>query len=146
MPDATWVWLIGGVVVIGFFLVKGISAGIDLKEKLVGDREPKANPPFHLQFTPRVEHEVLRTRVDSHERQLASVQSEIRDGFAGMAAELSKSRGNLHQKIEEQAKDSRQELKEEMGGVHDRINDVLRAVSKQEGINETLTKKGKTGG
>lgn len=93
MVDFDWLFPIGMVVVIGFFLVRGISATIDLKHKIVGEMEPRHSPPLHERFATKAELMQTNKRLDA-------ISAEIRESFAEMQKAGRISRGNLYEKIE----------------------------------------------
>jgi hypothetical protein len=131
-PDPTFFsnWI--GVL---FYLFIGVGSGIGA---LAAWRT--FNPsPTRIKQPLRVQEEVefaTVERVEKVEAEVGLLRVELRDGFEGLRTDRSRSTGNLHERIEEmdskagaRTEDLRKEIKNDMRGVHDRINEVLAAVS-----------------
>lgn len=88
--------------------------------------EPKATPPLHRQFVTREEFQALAERVDG-------IAAEVHEGFRALDHKRSVSVANLHAAITQLGNAVRSEIKADTKGVHDRVNEVLSAVSKLEG-------------
>jgi len=76
-------------------------------------------------------------RVEKVEGELSALRAEVQEGFQGIREDRSRSTGNLHQRIESmefkaQARtdELRREIKTDVRGVHERINEVLAAVNR----------------
>ncbi len=87
----------------------------------------------HVDYTPIKEHLALKEEVGAMSRK-------IDHGFSELRAERSRSTGNLHERIEEmdeksemRSTDLRKEIKADFKGVHDRTNEILKAVSELNG-------------
>jgi len=131
---------------VAMYLLLGVGAGMAI---LAGWRT--FNPsPTKLKQPIRVQEEVefaTVERVEKVEIELGTVRSELRAGFDNLQKDRSRSTGNLHERIEEMETRSeqrneglRREIKSDMKGVHDRINDVLAAVSGVSSSVETCQK------
>ena len=91
-----------------------------------GQHEPKATPPLHRQFVTREEFQTLAARVDA-------IACEVHDGFAKLDHKRSVSVANLHSAITALGTALRGEIKNDTKAVHDRVNEVLSAVSELKG-------------
>ncbi|MDD2763475.1 MAG: hypothetical protein PHE83_05815 [Opitutaceae bacterium] len=115
-----------------FLGILAFLLGIALALKRLLQREP----PLHREFA-TVES------VQKLDGDLSRIRGEVHAGFKDLREERSRSTGNLHEKIEEfdrknetRIAELRCELKDDIRGVHDRVNEVLHAVGRLEGRHE----------
>lgn len=75
--DFEWIYPVGFTVVIAFFLVRGVSASIDLKHKIIGEMEPKHTPPLHERFATKEELKQTNRRLDKIQK-MGEAVAEVR--------------------------------------------------------------------
>ena len=115
-------WLFGGTAAI-------VGAVVGLK-KLSEKPQAGTPQPFVVQgsvrFATMEEHEKLEARVDG-------IGELIRSGFERLDHKRSQSVAGLHDDLEGSITDLRKEVKEDITGVHNRINDIAQAIARIEG-------------
>jgi uncharacterized protein YdhG (YjbR/CyaY superfamily) len=91
----------------------------------------------HVDFTPLQVHEAMHGGLRA---EVAEIRTRIDANFKELRDERSRSTGNLHERIEsmdgraaERTEELRKEIKEDIRGVHNRMNDILSAVSNLQG-------------
>jgi hypothetical protein len=131
---------------VAFYLLSGIGAGMAILAgwRTFNPSATKLKQPIRVQS--EIEFATVG-RVEKVEAELSSLRTELRSGFEGLRADRSRSAGNLHERIEEMEGKSeartealRKEIKSDMKGVHDRINEVLAGVSRVQASVETCQK------
>ena len=89
------------------------------------EHEPRATPPLHTVYVTKAEHAELKAQVER-------IAAEITRGFERLDQKRSVSIAGLHDDLETSAKELRLETKQDIKGVHDRINDVFTALCRLE--------------
>lgn len=90
------------------------------------EHEPKASPPLHATYATKAEHSELKGRVDK-------ISDDIMRGFERVDQKRSTSIAGLHDDLKRETTALRLEMKTDIKGVHERVNDVFRVVDKIEG-------------
>lgn len=114
--DALVVWMVGG------------SAAIFAINQVLTFYKAhiKEQPTPSDTYATKAEHAALAGRVDR-------MSSEIAQAFERLDHKRSVSIAGLHTKVENSTAEIRREIKADIGGVHERINTVLSAVSEVKG-------------
>ena len=89
------------------------------------EHEPRANPALHTIYVTKAEHAELKAQVER-------IAAEITRGFERLDQKRSVSVAGIHDDLETMVKELRLETKQDMKGVHDRINDVFTALCRLE--------------
>ena len=115
-------WLGGGVGAL-------LGAAVAVKSLRASEAAPTPQPlvvQAHKSYTPWEQHLDLKARVDK-------MSDEIRQGFERLDHKRSQSIAGLHDDLQNSSATIRAEVKEDISGVHTRINEVLEAVSELKG-------------
>jgi hypothetical protein len=109
LPDPNGAWFIGALVIGLTFLAIAIGAVMVIV---------KRNPPLHVEFASKQELEALSLRVDG-------IADEIRESFRELDGKRSRSIAGLHEALENSTQAIREEMKDDVGKLQNRITDVF---------------------
>lgn len=116
-----------GILVLGLvFLTRWLWDYNRSRREDAAQHEPRSTPPLHEKFATKAELAALSERVDS-------LSGEIKHGFERLDEKRSVSIAGLHKRLETAVTEIRSEVRSDIVGVHERVNEVLKAVSKIEG-------------
>ena len=116
-----------GIMVVGLLVLTQWYFGWRADQRAAAnDNEPRANPPLHILYVTKPEHEQLKGEV-------ASMRQRIDDGFRELDKKRSSSIAGLHDDLERKVGELRREIKEDTSAVQNRISDVLEKVSELKG-------------
>ncbi len=119
----------------GGFIATMLGCAVAIKE-LRKKEAPALPQPLsvrtHDTFVPFAQHNELKTRVDK-------ISDDIRTGFDRLDQKRSVSIAGLHEDLHEAVASMRSEVKGDISAVHNRMNEILAAVSELRGrISESI--------
>lgn len=127
-PDQLAAW-ISVLFYLGGFACTVIGCWVGIRSLRKEDAAPTPQPlvvTAHKSYTPWESHLELKARVDK-------MSDEIRQGFERLDHKRSVSIAGLHDDLQSTSAAIRAEMKEDMSGVHNRITEVLSAVTELRG-------------
>jgi hypothetical protein len=129
--------LIGLIVIALIYLSRWLWDYNRARREDAEQHEPRANPPLHTTYASKQEHAELKARVDN-------IETKIDEGFQRLDAKRSSSVAGLHDDLEEAIEALRLEVKNDIGGVQNKLGDVLGAVAELRGrVTEALKERAK---
>ncbi len=133
---------------LGWLMISGASLALAVNQIWSVVDRFKSDPPLHLHYATKKEMQEVHGRIKREREEInrdlaelklsnAAAREEVRDLFEKLDEKRTTSIGGLHQAVDDASRELRNELKNDMSGVQNKLGELLIAVGRLQGRNDS---------